>query len=397
MRFLSLVLALCLAGSIPAGHAQRPDVILSDPQPMFHAAVDLVRIDVSVLDQDRLPVRGLTAADFTVLEDGKVQPIVAFDAVDLPDWSQAGAPWMRDVAPDPIDPNVITNRFAAQRVIVIILKDVLVPLDPWATRTTKQIARDIIDHMGPEDAAAVVYTFKRNNGQEFTTDRARLLAAVDRFSVSFGDQLLTLNPFSASERGRQSDRFANANDRKPGPAPEVCPKDECVTMALRNASEILRGWPGGRKTVVLVSPFMHTVTMESRGSLTDDLRQTYAAMQEANVNVYQFDPRGLMVAPAVHSDEFGTFADETGGRAITNTNTPWTLVPQMFRENGSYYLLGFRSTDTSAEGRFHRLTVRVARPEVEVRARAGYYGPRLAKTTTAGRKRAVSPLGRSFK
>jgi VWFA-related protein len=256
-----------------------------------------------------------------------------------------------------------------------------VPLDPWAIRATKRIAREIIDQMGPEDAAAIIYPFRRNNGQEFTTSRVRLLAAVDRFSVSFGDQSLTLNPFSASERGKQSDRFANANDRRPGPAPEICPADTCVTMALGNAAEILRGWPGGRKTVVLVSPFMHTATMESRSTLRDDLRQTYAAMQEANVNVYQFDPRGLMVAPAVHSDQFGTFADETGGRAITNTNTPWTLVPQMFRENGSYYLLGFRSTDTSAEGRFHRLTVRVARPDVEVRARAGYYGPRLAKTT----------------
>jgi VWFA-related protein len=391
MRFLSPALALCVAGAIP-GHAQRPDVTPSDPQPTFHAAVDLVRIDVSVLDKDRLPVRGLTAADFTVLEDGKVQPIVAFDAVELPDWSQAGAPRMRDVAPD-----TIANRLAAQRVIVIILKDVLVPLDPWATRATKRIAREIIDRMGPEDAAAVVYTFKRNNGQEFTTDRARLLAAVDRFTVSFGDQSLTLNQFSASERGKQSDRFANANDRKPGPAPEVCPADTCVTMALRNAAEILRGWPGGRKTVVLVSPFMHKTTMESRSTQTDDLRQTYAAMQEANVNLYQFDPRGLLVAPAVHSDEFGIFADETGGRAIANTNTPWTLVPQVFRENGSYYLLGFRSTDTSAEGRFHRLTVRVARPDVEVRARAGYYGPRLAKTTAVGSKPAVSPLGRSLK
>jgi VWFA-related protein len=342
-------LALCLAGAAAAGHAQTT----------FRSAVDIVRLDVSVLDKERQPIRGLTAGDFTVLEDGNVQPIVAFDAVEVPDGPQPGAPWMRDVA---------------QRVIVIILKDVRVPLDPRAIRDTKRIAREIIDGMGSNDVAAVVYTFNRNAGQEFTTDHARLLAAVDRFAVSFGDQSLTQNPFSASERGRQSDRFANDKDRKPGAAGEVCPVDECVTMALGNAAEILRGWPGGRKTVALISPQMRAKKMESR-NITADLRQTYAAMQAANVNVYQFDPRGLMVAPAVHSDEFGAFADETGGRAITNTNAPWMLVPQMLRESGSYYLLGFRSTNSGADGRFHRLTVRVARPDVEVRARAGFLAP----------------------
>jgi len=50
----------------------------------FRAGVDLVQVDVSVLDKERRPVRGLTAADFTLLEDGKPRTIAAFSAVDLP-------------------------------------------------------------------------------------------------------------------------------------------------------------------------------------------------------------------------------------------------------------------------------------------------------------------------
>ena len=46
--------------------------------PVFRTAVDLVHLDVSVLDKDRKPVRGLTAADFTITEDNKSQSIVAF-------------------------------------------------------------------------------------------------------------------------------------------------------------------------------------------------------------------------------------------------------------------------------------------------------------------------------
>jgi hypothetical protein len=86
---------------------------------------------------------------------------------------------MREVAPD-----VVTNRFDAQRVVVILLDDFGVPFNPSAVQFSKNIARAVIDQLGPADLAAVAYTFTRNKGQEFTTDRARLLAAVGRFSSS---------------------------------------------------------------------------------------------------------------------------------------------------------------------------------------------------------------------
>jgi hypothetical protein len=44
----------------------------------FRDRVDLVQLDVSVLDRDRRPVRGLTSKDFTVFEDGKPQVICIF-------------------------------------------------------------------------------------------------------------------------------------------------------------------------------------------------------------------------------------------------------------------------------------------------------------------------------
>src|SRR3972149_5122737 len=57
--------------------AQQPQPSQS---PVFRLAIDLVHLDVSVLDRDRRPVRGLTEKDFTVLEDGQPQPIVVFSA-----------------------------------------------------------------------------------------------------------------------------------------------------------------------------------------------------------------------------------------------------------------------------------------------------------------------------
>ena len=45
--------------------------------PTFRTGVDAVQLDVSVLDKDRRPVRRLTAADFTVLEDGSIHAFIA--------------------------------------------------------------------------------------------------------------------------------------------------------------------------------------------------------------------------------------------------------------------------------------------------------------------------------
>src|SRR5215510_7894627 len=51
-------------------------------RPSFRTGVQLVRIDVTVLDDKRQPVRGLQASDFTVLEDGQPRPVRAFEVVD---------------------------------------------------------------------------------------------------------------------------------------------------------------------------------------------------------------------------------------------------------------------------------------------------------------------------
>src|SRR5262245_52022307 len=134
---------------IVAGAAQQQ----SNPQPAFRTAVDVVQVDVSVLDKDRKPVQGLTTADFTILEDGKPRPIVAFVPVNLdePDRATASATWLRDVAPD-----VVTNAVRPEGRLVVIVFD-------WSIRfedqlLAKKIAAAAVDQLGPNDLAAVIFT-----------------------------------------------------------------------------------------------------------------------------------------------------------------------------------------------------------------------------------------------
>jgi hypothetical protein len=72
------ILAVALVASSIVAAAQQ-DV------PRFRSGVDVVQFTVTVLDNERRPVTGLTAADFDVLVDGKPRPVAAFAAVTLPD------------------------------------------------------------------------------------------------------------------------------------------------------------------------------------------------------------------------------------------------------------------------------------------------------------------------
>src|SRR3954469_5073214 len=80
--------------------AQAPAPAPPAPQVTFRTGIDVVQFDVTVLDKNGHPIRGLTAADFTVSEAGRARPIVAFTPVEIPAPAPTSAGWMRDVAPD---------------------------------------------------------------------------------------------------------------------------------------------------------------------------------------------------------------------------------------------------------------------------------------------------------
>ena len=69
-----------------AASAQQPAAPPSPqtPQATFRTGVDLIQLDVVVLDQNRRPVTGLTAGDFSIQLDGKPALIDAFAAITLP-------------------------------------------------------------------------------------------------------------------------------------------------------------------------------------------------------------------------------------------------------------------------------------------------------------------------
>ena len=384
MRRILTSLFVVAAGT--AYDAQAPQS--SAVQETFRTGVELVRLDVSVLDKGRRPVRGLTAQDFTILEDGQPQPVAAFSAIDIPDVVAPAAGWMHEVGPD-----VVTNQLDVRRIVVILMDDGNTSFDDGAPKTARQIARTIIDRLGPNDLAAVVFTLQ-GKSQNFTTDRRQLIAAVESFV-----------PKANLRPGKWSAASPNPRDLPSGivretAAPLACEIPgfpNCLTRTLTSVASALEDTPTGRKTIALISsgvPYNFSMENLNLANDVDDLQQTFHNLQRANVTVYPFDPRGLTADGIISEriDSLRIFADHTGGRATVATNTPWEEVPQMFAENSSYYLLGIRPSDNGKSDRFRRITVTVARPDAEVRARAGYY-PATRKTASRTSKSAPPLTG----
>ena len=373
------------------------------PAQTFRTGVDVVQMDVSVLDKDRRPVRGLSAADFTILEDGKPRPAVAFVPVDVAEREsfEGRASWLRDVAPDAAD-----NDVRPEGRLIVIMFD-------WSIRfADQQMARRIataaVDQLGPDDLASVVFTNASAVGgapQNFTADRARLLAAINRpFSPAL------YNPAEGPNHDPRNGNRVMIDDPE-GYESGECHCRRCVADTIARVADAIRDVPGRRKTLLFIGSYfrgseglqgpvnrplpaapaaitgiigMNPNIMACAAPLRDAREAMQRSLTAANLTVHTIDPVGIetpwnspmggsLEGMRVRRDELGSLADMAGGRTITQTETPETQIPALFGESQSYYLIAFAPGEPKADGKFHGVSVKVNRPGVTVHTRSGYY------------------------
>jgi VWFA-related protein len=363
-----------VAGTWPP-HPQQP--------PVFRTNVDAVQVDVTVLDADGNPVRGLQPADFAVFEDGQRRPIVGFWSFDAEALGVAASTpkWTPQVASD-----VVSNDVEDDRLFVLVLDDALIPHDPGAATNARKIARDIIQKLGPRDLMAVVFTADSRGAQDFTRDRGALLAAVEKFSPGLAEY-----------------QYGYETGIIPPPEDTDAHWYESSVETVRHVAEILTAVPNRRKVLFWVSPGVPLDVEQAipevggRKSMSDIMRtlatrtwDMFRAAQRANLVVYPIDPTGLggfeefvlrqRVVPrlvarekaALNLEFLRTAAANTGGRAIVDTNVFDSDLTRVFRESDCYYVIGFSPRETGPNAGFRRVEVKVDRAKVQVRARSGY-------------------------
>ena len=105
--------------------------------------------------------------------------------------------------------------------------------------------------------------------------------------------------------------------------------------------------------------------------------------QLANVTISAVDPNGLAAGSGrSYPDFLRAIAENTGGRAVVNDNDPELQVGRLLVEGNAYYLLGFEPAPHKADGGFHRIQVKVAGGDAQVRARSGYFAENAKERKT---------------
>lgn len=365
---VSLVVAACLVTQAS-----------TQPQePTFKVSVNVVDVDVTVKDAQGNFVTGLTADDFDVFEDGKPQAIQTFSYIELP----RERPDRFRFAGVPVSADVRSNRdVESGRVYIIVLDDLNVA--PLRTGIVRRHARDFIErHIGPRDLAAVVVTSGRKDAaQEFTSDPAWLLRAVDHF---FGQRLQSaeiqrlddyyqnqlLAPLNDTvERDndpQQSTTVLNPITRNQSFDPSNLERGQRaigVLNTIESLSEFLEGVRGRRKALLWFSegidyPMADAFSSQSGNEIVRATRDAVNAAARANVNVYALDPRGLigMTTDLIDSmksgapDVMGTDPTKPVGTTFSGTQA---LLSEMRLTQDSLRTLaegtgGFAAVDTNS-------------------------------------------------
>ncbi len=336
--------------------------VVAQEQPTFRVGTTLVEVS-AIVTRDGVPVTDLRADDVRVLDNGVEQPLVAFEYVDL----------------------TTVEGPAQRRDFVLVFDDW--HIEPRLTKPTQDVAIRFVDALGPEDRLAIVNTGPHDLVQQLSTDREEARRLVRRF------------------RGQAS--F--------GMAGEIEMRARIALQVLRNVAKTLGSDAVERRAVVVISQG-HALFAGNLNRLAYDaelVRATYHdVLREAslaNVAIYGIDPRGLVaggptnvsvggagaaVAAAAgagaasagammerYYGSLGLLAMNTGGTLTVDTNDLGKHIPQIMRDSRQYYRLAYVQPGAEpgkAQPATRRITVKVDRPQVQVRARQ-LYAPQRAE------------------
>jgi VWFA-related protein len=401
----------------PPPSPQTPPADPTQP-PVFRTGINFVRVDVIISDKAGNPVADLTAADFDVNEDGKPQKIETFKLVKL-DGGRADS--MKE-PPKEIRTDYDEEAEAARddvRLFSIFLDDYHVRKGA-SLASRNQLARFIETQLGPSDMVGVMYPLETTSSVRMTRNHSAVMRGLQQFEG---------RKFDYTPRNQFEETYANY----PTETVERI-RNQVSLSAIKSLIVHMGSLKEGRKTLVLVSegysnmvaPQMRNANAQMPGlgnpnahnplagtndvnedraawmasmDMETDLREVYDTANKNNVAIYAVDPRGLTPFEFDINEGVGLqtdtkylnstmdtlrqLAEQTDGRAIVNRNDLVAGMKQITRDASAYYLIGYNSSRTTSDGKFHEIKVRVKRPGVQVRARKGYWALNQEETARA--------------
>lgn len=216
-----IVLGIGVGSPAATPQSQQP----SSAEVRESASVSLVEVPVTVHDREDKPVRGLTAADFEMRDEGKA---VAIQSVDVEEFT------MTKTAPGELPAPRRTVSPAARRRFLLLF-DVTFSTPSRLTRIREAARTFVIEKLGPDDLAAVA-TYSVEHGLNlvvsFTADRAQLASAVNTLGlVNPGASTAVADPLNLA-------RSFGIEDGGPGGPPAAAMKSALLEQLLEMNRQI---------------------------------------------------------------------------------------------------------------------------------------------------------------
>ena len=297
----------------------------------IHVDVDLVTVACAVDTRDGSPARNLTLDDFKVLDNGQARAIQNF-------WQESDLP-----------------------LTVALVADVSGSQAGYIRSHREAIAQFLKQVIGVRDRAMVVEVAQKSwliSG--LTGSSADLSAAVERIGTPEGKQSPLLGPVCRNES-----------------FPHSCGGTALWHGLYYTAKELKP--VSGRKAIIVLSDGMDT---GSDIHLSDVIEMVQSAGTVVYSIKYASPMRFLSISGAIAqavSRGLERLSRETGGRTFPN---PGHRTAEVFAkieaDLRNMYVLGFTPPADARDGKFHKLDVTTARPDLAVRARSGYWalGPK---------------------
>jgi VWFA-related protein len=417
--------ALSVLIFLPINFAQTPTPTpIEDNGDVVKISTNLVQIDVTVTDKKGNPVTDLKAGDFELYENGVRQDITNLSFVSSEtdaEMNTVTGTENYDISSSTAPPKTIKPE-EVRRTIAFVIDDLALSFE--SVHHVKRTLKNFVDNqMQPGDLVAIVRTGSGIGAlQQFTTDKRRLYAAIDKlkwnslskggtgvfrpFSVALGDLDTTTDPKDIPISEGDLDDYR---------------KNHYGLITIGAIQYVIDGMDRlpGRKSMMLMSDGFQIFTA-GRSGLPESsqtlfgLNRLVETANRAGVVIYTMDPRGSQSLDFTEADDLGSrpikdpvkgtrrvtlkdleilasrrrtefkasqdgiyfLAKETGGLAIFNTNDLKGGVEKMLSDQ-SYYMIGYIPDDESFDPekkRFNKLEIKVNRPGLEVRYRSGFFG-----------------------
>lgn len=365
----------------------------------FKAQTELVLVNVSVRDKSGNPVRDLKPEDFTVLEDNKPQKVATFDVENTQNTPQVPMQQVNLLSTPAKKARAATNlpesgeqdTSIRDRRLIILFFD-LSAMQPDEIERSSNAAQDYLNRqMQPADLVSIISlgnTITVN--QDFTSDRDKLQKVLQSFNVGAGAGF-ELGSTGTTEGTPDTAQSFTVDDTEYN----IFNTDRRL-QALRAVAEQVASVPQ-KKSLIYFSSGMQRTGIENQS----ELRAAINSAVMANLSIYTLDIRGLQALPpggeaqnaslrgtsaysgqaqlnALNSnfqtqETLVTLASDTGGRAYLDSNDFGRVFKGVQDDTSMYYLLGYHSTNSTRDGKYRRITVRVNRPGVKIDFRRGYY------------------------